>query len=434
MKLMLYRTLTFLIKPLVRPLLALRRARGLETREPARLNERLGEPSAARPDGLVIWVDALSVGEGNSVLPIIDYILDEHPDSHVLVTTTTMAGAENMRRKLEGKRVILQFLPVDRRAYAERFLVYWRPSVGFFVDSNFWPNILLSAHARGVPLILLNGRLSDNSYARWMQNKKTASRLMRAFAFALAKSDMDAKKLSDIGISDVVCVGNMKYGAPPLTYDPEDLRTLASSVGGRKTWVASVTHEGEDELVLRAHSIVREAFPDALLILSPRHPNRGRDICEAAQKMGFKTALASEGDLADTEDVRVFDVLGGLGLFYAFSDVVFVGGSLLPALHGHNPMEPARLRTAVLSGRNVDSFLETYEILKRDDAVIMVDDGDDLGARVRELVSDPDLLAGYRDRAFETAERESAVLDRTKERLRPVLDGILAAKKSGAPE
>ncbi|MDR3254196.1 MAG: hypothetical protein LBT31_01340 [Synergistaceae bacterium] len=439
MKLFLYRTLTFFIKPFVRPLLTLRRRRGLETDDKARVNERLGEPSVKRPDGRVLWVDALSVGEGNSVLPVIDYILEEYPDAHILVTTTTVTGAANMREKLKGKRAILQFLPVDRRAYAEKFLGYWRPSIGFFVDSNFWPNILLAAQGRQIPLILLNGRVSDRSYTRWMKNKKIISRLMRAFVFAFAKSERDAEKLSDMGIGEVICVGNMKYGAPPLAYDPEELKALALIADGRKTWVASVTHAGEDEMILRAHLSVRTEFPGALLILAPRHPNRGGDISELAEKSGFRTALASAGGrICPDTDVFVFDVLsalntlgafGDLGLFYSYSDIVFVGGSLLPTLHGHNPMEPARLRAAILSGRNVDSFFETYEILESENAVILVDEEKDLSERVKHLMSDPELLTGYRERAFEIAEREAAVLDRTRERLKSVLGGILRAEQ-----
>ena len=219
MKLIIYRALTCLAKPFVRPLLALRRMKGKEHHDRARRAERLGRPSFPRPDGRIFWFDAVSVGESNSIMPMIDFILEEYPDSHVLVTTTTVTGAENMAAKLAGRRAVHQFLPLDRRAYADAFLEFWRPSAGFFVDSDFWPNMLLSAQAHGVPLILLNGRVSDRSHARWMRHRDAAARLMKAFVYALAKSGDDARKLSEMGINSVECVGNLKYGAPPLAFD-----------------------------------------------------------------------------------------------------------------------------------------------------------------------------------------------------------------------
>ncbi|MCL2684366.1 MAG: hypothetical protein FWE55_03900, partial [Synergistaceae bacterium] len=137
MKLFLYRALAYL---LARPVLAFRSAIGKEHPDPARRAERLGRPSIPRPEGRVFWFNAVSVGESNSVMPVIDFVLDEYPGSYALITTTTVTGAENMASKLNGRRALHQFLPLDRRAYADRFLEFWKPSVGFFVDSDFWPN------------------------------------------------------------------------------------------------------------------------------------------------------------------------------------------------------------------------------------------------------------------------------------------------------
>ena len=286
--------------------------------------------------------------------------------------------------------------------------------------------MLLSALAHGVPLILLNGRVSDMSHARWMRNRDAASRLMKAFVYALAKSDDDARKLSEMGINSVECVGNLKYGAPPLTFDRERLNALAESAGCRRSWVASVTHPGEEEIVLRAHCVIREKFPDALLVIAPRHPNRGREVAALARGAGFETGLESASDkITNQTGVYVSDVLGGLGLYYAFSGLVFVGGSLFPPLDGHNPMEAARLGAAVMSGRNVASFLETYEILERAGAVTMTGYGDGLARNVTELLSNPGRLAELRGKALNTANREAAVIERAKERLRERLKEIV---------
>ncbi|GHS96801.1 3-deoxy-D-manno-octulosonic acid transferase [Synergistales bacterium] len=426
MKLFLYRALTFLVKPLVRPILALRRMKGLESKDLERRRERFGVSSIPRPGGLIFWFAVSSVGEGNSAIPIIDYILELYPDAHILVTTGTVTGDANMEKKLSGKRAFHQFLPFDRRAYVLNFLEYWMPSVGFFVDSEFWPNLLLEISDRKIPLILLNGRVSDRSYYRWMKSPKIISCLTRPFVYALAKSEWDEKKLSRMGIAKVACVGNIKYGAPPLTFDREALISLSGAVGARKLWVAAVTHSGEDEIILRSHRAVMSAFPNSILILVPRHSARGDEIESTAQKEGFRTARASKGEtIGNDASVYISDVFGELGLYYAFSDIVFLGGSLLPSLHGHNPIEPAQLRAALLSGRNVDSFLETYEVLERENAVILVGGVNDLGEWVTRLMSDPELLSGYRERAFGVAARASVVLERVREKLRPILEVAL---------
>jgi 3-deoxy-D-manno-octulosonic-acid transferase len=425
MSLLLYRVLTFLAKPVARPLLFIRAMRGRESRDRRRRAERLGIPSVPRPRGRVFWFNAVSVGEGNSIMPIVDFVLEEYPDAHALVTTTTVAGAENMAAKLAGRRAFHQFLPLDRRAYAERFFSYWRPAAGFFADSDFWPNILLSASARSVPLIILNGRVSDRSYARWMRHRGMSRRLMGAFVYALAKSDDDAGKLSGMGVMKTDCVGNLKYAAPALSCDPGGLAEFSSRAGGRARWVAAVTHPGEDEIILRAHRAIREKFKDALLIIAPRHPERGAKVLALARKSGFSAALESSRELVTgNTDVWIADILGGLGLYYAFSDIVFVGGSLLDNLDGHNPMEAARLESAILSGPNVASFTETYDILKRDGAVTIVSDEYELAREAISLMSDPRKLAEIRGRAFRSAEREAGVLERAKDILRPLLKSV----------
>jgi 3-deoxy-D-manno-octulosonic-acid transferase len=419
MTLAIYRALTFLAAPLARPLLAIRAARGRESANPARRAERLGIASLPRPEGPVFWFDAASVGESNSALPMIDFVLEEFPRSSVLVTTTTVTGARNMEAKLAARRAFHQFLPLDRAAYANRFLNHWKPSAGFFVDSGFWPNMLMAAHERHIPLILLNGRISNRSYERWMRHRAAAARLMGAFAYALAKSDGDAKKLSDMGMASVDCVGNLKYGVPPPPCDAARVAEIASAAGGRASWMASVTHRGEDEHILKAHVTIRGKFPEALLVIAPRHPERGGEILRLARSFGFAASLESSGEgISRSDGVYITDVLGGLGTYYKYFEIVFIGGSLLGGMDGQNPMEAARLGAAILSGPHVDSFIETYDILKRAGAVTTVQDADGLSEHVASLLSDTALRVEMKSRAKSTAEREAAVIDRAKGKLR----------------
>jgi 3-deoxy-D-manno-octulosonic-acid transferase len=413
------------MRPFYPLFLATGRAKTFETQDKKRREERYGIARVERPDGLIFWFNAASVGEGNSILPIVDIVLEKYPDAHALITTFTNAGAENIKNKMSEKRVIHQFLPLDAKAYTEKFFDHWKPSVGFFVDSDFWPNLILSAKDRNIPLILLNGRVSDRSYTRWMRNREASSLLMSAFRRAFSASPVYSEKLSNMGISRVDFLGNIKYGIPPMQYAQDAMKSLSSACGGRKMWVAAVTHEGEDEIVLRAHALVRSACQDALLVLSPRHVRRSGKIYGLSLEHGFQTALSGrDKTISGGTEVFILDVFGDLGLYYAFSDIVFVGGSLLPTLHGHNPIEPARLHSAILSGPYVDSFSDIYETMQRENAMIAVSGSDDLAQAVTWLMSGPNLevLQGYRDRAFETAEREAAVLERMCEELLPELE------------
>jgi 3-deoxy-D-manno-octulosonic-acid transferase len=414
-----YRALTSLARPLARPLLAIRAARGRESADPARRAERLGIATLPRPEGRVFWFDAVSVGESNSAIPMVDFVLEEFPGSGVLVTTTNVAAARNMGTKLASRRAFHQFLPLDCGAYASRFFDHWRPSAGFLIDSNFWPNMLLSANERRIPLILLNGRVSNRSYGRWMRHRAAAARLMSVFAYALAKSDGDAKKLSDMGMTSVDCVGNLKYGVPPLSCDAARVAEIAAAAGGRASWMASVTYRGEEEHILEAHRTIRCKFPEALLVIAPRHPERGGEVLALARSFGFTASLESSGDrIARQHGVYISDILGGLGPYYKYFGIVFIGCSMFDNMDGQNPMEAARLGAAILSGPYVDSFLETYEILKRAGAVTMVPNPGALSEKAASLLSQPALRAEMASKAKLTAEREAAVLDRAKEKLR----------------
>ncbi len=422
MKLFLYRFLMYILKPFVRPVLFVRRLKGFETKDKNRKMERFGFPSVKRPDGNVIWFNASSVGESNSIIPVIDEILKKYPDSFILVTTTTLTAAENMAKKLSNRNAVHQFLPIDRSAYVNRFFDYWKPTLGFFVDSDFWPNLILSAKAHNVPLVLLNGRVSDKSFTKWKNNLPFIKPLSSVFEFSFGKSEDDCKKLSVMGFKNPVCVGNLKYAVPPLSYDKEELKKLSSEIGKRHLFVVSSTHPGEEELCLSAFMTIKQRFPDCLMVIAPRHPARGGEIKLLVESNGLKAALRSDGKKIEKDtDVYVANTMGELGLFYELSDVAFVGGSLVK-WGGHNPMEPARLHNVVLSGKYVHNFQETYDLLKAEKAVVMVNDEKDLASKVKGFFENPDVQKDYMSRAFYVAEREANVLSRVMEKISPILE------------
>ena len=423
MKLFFYRVLTFLLKPFVRFALYLRRKKGLETKDKKRMVERFGKTFAHRPkNAKVVWFNAASVGESNSIMPVVDRVLAGYPNAFVVVTTSSLTAADNMAKKLKGKNAVHQFLPVDRRAYVDRFFNYWKPELGFFVDSDFWPNLILSAKAHDVPLVLLNGRISDKSFAKWKKNLSFAKTLMHGFKFGFGKSDEDKRRLSVMGMEPVECVGNLKYGVPPMSCDKAELESLQKKIGKRPVFVVSSTHPGEEEICLSALLIIKKTFSNVLMILAPRHPARGQEIYDMVEANGLHAALRSRGDdITPVVDVYVADTMGELGLFYTLSDIAFVGGSLVP-WGGHNPMEPARLHNVVLSGKNVMNFQETFDLLKAENAVIMLNNEKDFASKVKSFFENEDVAKEYMARAFCVAEREAAVLDRVMDRIKPELD------------
>jgi 3-deoxy-D-manno-octulosonic-acid transferase len=352
-----YRWGTSALSPLVPLLLRRRAARGKEDR--SRLRERFGHASHPRPAGQLIWIHGASVGECNAVLPLIGALLSE-TGRHILLTSGTVTSAKLMQTRLpEGASH--QFAPVDTPTAVRRFLNHWRPSAAVFVDSEIWPNTLSDAHARGIPLVLVNGRMSERSFANWRRTPRLASLLLGHYSACFAQDRTSAERLSALGARKVEVSGNLKADAPPLPADCARLNELQGAIDRRPVLLAASTHPGEEETILPAHDILRREHANLLTVIVPRHPDRGSNI---ATLSGGRTAkLRSEGSLPDKDtQVYVADTIGELGLFYRLVPFAFIGGSLVPH-GGQNPLEAAQLGCAVLAGSNTHNFACEYEMI-----------------------------------------------------------------------
>jgi 3-deoxy-D-manno-octulosonic-acid transferase len=336
------------------------RARARNGKEdPARLDERWGRTSLARPAGDLVWIHGASVGECLSVLPLIGALL-EIPGRSVLVTSGTVTSAGLMSQRLPP-RAFHQFVPLDAPAAVTRFLDHWRPDVALFVDSELWPNLLAAARARGTKLALINGRMSARAFAGWRRAAKSARHILSSFDVCLAQDEASAERFRLLGAPDVRTAGNLKADAPTDPADPVKLAELEHAIGTRPVLLAASTHPGEDETILPAHDALRRRFPDLLTIIAPRHPARGRDI---AMLCGARpTATRSDSALPGAETaVYIADTIGELGLFYRLAPLAFVGGSLVPH-GGQNPLEAARLSRAVMAGPHTENFASAYEAI-----------------------------------------------------------------------
>lgn len=375
--------------------------------DPARLPERWGMATLARPAGMLVWMHAASVGEMLSVLPLIERLSQQ--GVRVLLTTGTLTSAELAAKRLPPG-AIHQFVPLDVPQAARRFFDHWRPDLALFVESEFWPNLMHEAYRRHIPLGLINGRMSERSFARWTSRAALAQALLAPLDFALAQSEGDASRLAALG-APARFGGNLKFDAKALPLDEAARQALSIAIGARPILLAASTHPGEEAQVLAASAMLRNKEPELLTIIVPRHPERGDEVAALAASGGMMALQRSKGETPDDlTTLYVADTLGELGLFYALASLAFVGGSLVE-VGGHNPIEPARIGVPILTGPHVSNFADIYaEFIKRD-AAIAVADSRALAETATQLLRDPAARAALARNARTVAEENAGAID-----------------------
>jgi 3-deoxy-D-manno-octulosonic-acid transferase len=410
----LYRAAWALGRPLISLLLWRRLRRGKEMRE--RLRERRGHAQIERPPGPMVWVHAASVGELTSVFALIERIRSQQ--IAVLVTSGTVTSAALAAQRLP-RDVIHQFVPLDTPKYMRRFLDHWQPDLALLVESDLWPNLIIESAARSVPLILVNGRLSEASFRRWRFFPRTISALLERFDLCLARMPADATHFADLGAPRVVMAGNLKFDVPAPPVNAEKLNELHSAAGARPVLGAASTHPGEEAMVIAAHRLLRARMPNLLTAIAPRHPHRGAGIAEIAAANRLKPALRSLGQMPDaTTDIYIADTIGELGLLYRLAPIVFIGGSLVRH-GGQNPIEAAKLGAAILHGPNVANFAEIYRALDAVHGAGLVADAETLADRASAWLRDPVARGAAAEAAHNTVMALGGALDRTVQALDP---------------
>jgi len=418
----LYRALTIALGPLVRLYLLRRLARGKEDR--VRFGERSGATTEARPEGPLVWVHAASIGEAVSMLALIDALVAARPSLSVLVTTGTVTSARLLAARLPAGRALHQYVPVDRPAYVRRFLDHWRPDLALWVESELWPNLITETAAREIPLLLLNGRMSQRSFERWQRWPGLIGPVVGAFDLCLAQDAVQAERLRQLGARRALCVGNLKSAARPLPVTEAELVRLAAEAAGRPLWLAASTHEGEEETAARTHLALKRQRADVLTLIVPRHPARANAVAAMLEARGLRVARRSLAQpIAPATDVYLGDTLGELGLFYRLAGIAFIGGSLVPS-GGHNPLEAALLDCALLHGPDMSNCAAIARDLDNAGAALVVRDDQELAATVARLMGDPAERARRAAAGLEVAAENRAVLDAVMERLAPWLDRL----------
>ena len=412
----LYRLLSRAAAPFTPILLARRVRRGKEHLQ--RLSERRGESRIARPDGPLVWLHGASVGELSSVLPLIERIRAR--GIVMVVTTGTVTSGELAEQRLP-RGVIHQFVPLDVPRFVGRFLDHWRPDLALFVESDLWPNMIIEASARGVPMVLVNGRLSEDSFRRWHRLPGSIAHLLRQLDLCLAGTSGDATRFGELGAPQVVVTGNLKLDVPAPPADAAALNALRDAIGGRPVVAAASTHAGEEGVVVEAHVRLRTKFPGLLTLIAPRHPERGPGVAEIVAAAGFTPALRSRGELPmRTTEIYIADTMGELGLLYRLAPAVFIGGSFVKH-GGQNPIEAAKLGCAILHGPHVWNFAEIYAALDGAHGAVSVEDPDRLAAHLAAWLTDPNACAEVAKAGHRVVEKLGGALDRTLASLDPYL-------------
>ena len=353
-----YLFLSFLLDPIYFIYQLISVLRGKEN--PKRLWERWVTKQIKRPSGKLIWLHAASVGESLSLLPLIEKIIADDPKINILITSTTKTSAEILE-KISEPQIIHQMAPYDTFFVSKRFLKYWEPDLAVRVESEIWPRILLELKKNKIPNFLLNARFSKKSIVRIEKQAESASFLFSLFDRIHVQEKSTKETLTKVGVESqkIKVTGSLKDSREILPADEDIIKQFQTVIGEQKIWLAACTHPGEDEIVLKAHKKI-----GGLLLIAPRHIERGKQIARLSRSMGFSTQLRSESANIRAETaVYIADTMGEMGTWYSLSRAAFIGGSLVDK-GGHNPVEAVQLNTFILHGPHIYNSEEKYDKLQ----------------------------------------------------------------------
>lgn len=425
----LYTALFCLLLPLVQLRLLWRSLKSPDYRR--RWAERFGRfPAPGIGDS--IWIHAVSIGEVQAAGPLAKRLLESHPDIPLVITTTTPTGSAQVR-KLFGDRVHHVYFPYDVPFAIDGFLDRMRPRLLLMMETEIWPNLLAICEQRGITTILANARLSQRSARGYARLGRFAQQTFSRIGMVAAQGPADAERFLALGVGPgrVRITGSIKFDIKLPASLNERAEVLRRQWGGRPVWVAASTHEGEDEPLLEAHREIRRMHPDALLVLVPRHPERFERVAQLCRRMGFGTERRSSGrPCSPRTEVFLGDTMGELALFMAASDVVFVGGSLVP-VGGHNILEPAALGVPILFGPHMFNFALISRMMLEAGAAIQVENRDQLAAIVGDWFGDASRRARIGEAGRRLVEENRGAVDRLLDLVEECIGG--SQSPPGAP-
>ncbi|MBY4898135.1 lipid IV(A) 3-deoxy-D-manno-octulosonic acid transferase [Cupriavidus sp. AU9028] len=418
-------------------------------REPGYLHhvgERLGVYGDLPSAGPWIWVHAVSVGETRAAQPLVASLLQRYPGHRILLTHMTPTGRATGAQLFGGDARVQQcYLPYDIPVLVDRFLAHFRPQAGMLMETEVWPNLLRGARKAGVPLYLVNGRLSPRSFRRTARFGQAAAQMYRDFTTVLAQTEGDAARYRALGVRSVRVTGNLKFDLRAPEAQLQAGERLKRAFGGRPVLVAASTREGEEAMLLDALTRWRRLCGDTwgdrplpALLLVPRHPQRFDAVAAMVEQTGFRLQRRSTLGQTGTDtafgtpvhaDVLLGDSMGEMTMYFRAGDLAFIGGSLLP-LGGQNLIESCAAGTPVLIGPHTFNFAQATEDAIAAGACLRVNNAEHLMQCAAALLADPARLARMREQAGEFAGHHRGATARTLEALVAALPAPAAADVS----
>jgi len=358
-----YKLLTYLFYPFSNIFLLLRRHKKKE--HTIRYKEKLSIIGKERGEGFLIWFHVASVGEGLSILPLIIELEKMEKIKKILITSITLSSSEVLQNKLsQNKKVVHQFLPLDIPQFVHKFLVHWKPNLSIFVDSEIWPNLIFQIKKNNIPLLLINGRITQKSFLKWKYINNYAKVIFEKFNLCIAANKESEINLKILGAKNIKNYGNLKFAAAKLNISNKLNSDFLSKIENRKIWCAASTHSSEENFCGKTHLSIKKIYKDVLTILIPRHVNRIIEINKELLNLGLKVDLYSNyNNISSDTDILLVDSYGEASKFYNISKSVLLGGSLIKH-GGQNPIEPSRLGCKIFHGPYTSNFSEIYKYFK----------------------------------------------------------------------
>ena len=329
-----------------------------------RFKEKFCFPSKKRVVGNLIWFHGSSVGELLSILPLVYELEKNQSIKQILITSSTLSSAEIFKRFI-FKKTVHQFFPIDSIFYSYKFLNYWKPTIAVFVESEIWPSIFKTLNKKNTPLLLLNARVTKKTFNKWNFIKSFSNSIFKNISRAYPQNNETFNYLKKLNVSKIRIIGNLKF----VNNDQDKLikldKTLLKNLKNRKIWCASSTHSGEEIICSKVHLKLKKKYKNLLTIIIPRHIHRVDKIVQEIRDLKLNVVLHSSNiKKLKNADIYLVDTYGETKKFYNFSNVVFMGKSIL-GKGGQNPLEPARQGATILYGPNVGNFLDIYKLLDK---------------------------------------------------------------------
>ena len=394
-----YFLLWFIITPIIPLIFLYRILIGKENYK--RINERFGYPLIKRPKKNLIWINAVSLGELRSTIPLIKILLKQN--YNILLTTVTTTSASHVKtiiKKIDSKNIIHQFSPIDHPLSNKIFLNHWNPCCLILIESEIWPNLINISYKKGIPLVLLQGRITERSYKRWLYVKSLSVLIFNKFCLIISQDIINGQRFEKLGATNVKKGINLKNAVPAPFMDKIKEKSLISNINNRKVLLfASIHNNIENEAAITAHIKVKKYAKNLLTIIVPRHPEMADQILSLSKKYDLDTKIRSyDQHINNSTDIYIADTIGELGSFFKIADICFMGGTLSNK-GGHNLIEPAIEKCAIIYGPDVSNHQDISDILIKNNAAIQIKNIKELYTEIIKLYQNEENIKKFSDLA-----------------------------------